>query len=455
MVRGRPPPDEPHGARLVHVAHRVEVVAPFERPERRADPRLRQLPGHRLRDLLVAHVASLRAVEDDVHAVGKTGLGQELLRAGEVLLDRLQRGVVAEVHAGQHRGHPDRLAVHHTLDDLIRVDGVGDGLADALVGGGSVVGPGRLVVLVHLVRVDHELDGADRRRRAQEDLRVLLDDGGEVRRDVDGDVDLAVLERSHADGVVGDGLEHDGLDVGRAPPVAGEGLHHDLLVLRPAHELVRSGSDRVLGDGRGVLPRVLLGGIHRRLPQGHVAHEHRPRLLGVDPDRVGVHDLHVVDGSEGRGAAELVGRIGEPLEADLHRVCVEVLPVVELGALAQLDLPGGRSHQLRQLGGQPGDQLQALVALDEHVEHLGPDVRRRLLLLVHHVERRRIHALSDHHLARGSGHGRPGKQQSGEDDESDAPMPHVEPPRPRESYLALTDATLGGLPGRVKKFACC
>ena len=108
------------------------------------------------------------------------------------------------------------------LDDLVGVHGVGDGLAHALVGGGAVVGAGRLVVGVHLVRVEHQLDRPDPRRGAQEELRMLVDDGGQVGRDVDGDVDLPVLERGHPYGVVGDRPEHDGLDL-RARPASRAG----------------------------------------------------------------------------------------------------------------------------------------------------------------------------------------------------------------------------------------
>jgi hypothetical protein len=238
---------------------------------------------------------------------------------------------------------------------------------------------------------------------------VLLDDLGQMRRNVDGDVDLAVLEGGHADGVVGNRLEDDGLDVGGAPPVIGDGLHHDLLVLGPAHELVGPGADRIPGDRRGVLARVLLGRVHGRAPEGQVGDEHRPRLLGVHAYRVLVHDLDPIDEAEGRRAPELVGGIGQPLEAELDRLRVKVLPVVELHALAELDLPGGRRHQLGKLGGQPRHQLQALVPLDEQGEHLSPHVGGGLLRLIHHVERGRVHTLGDDDLAHRGREGRGGK----------------------------------------------
>jgi hypothetical protein len=116
---------------------------------------------------------------------------------------------------------------------------------------------------------------------------------------------------------------------------------------------------------------------------------------------------------------------GHALEAELHRVGVEVLAVVELDALAQLHFPHGRRHQLGQLDGEAGDQLQVGVALHEHVEDLRGHVRGRRLLLVHGVERGRIDALGDDDLA-GGRRGRDERQRQRERGESDedAPMTH-------------------------------
>jgi len=48
---------------------------------------------------------------------------------------------------------------------------------------------------------------------------------------------------------------------------------------------------------------------------------------------------------------------------------------VELDALAELDLPGRRSHELRHLGRERGDDLEALVPLVERVEDVATQVR--------------------------------------------------------------------------------
>ncbi len=241
----------------------------------------------------------------------------------------------------------------------------------------------------------------------------------------DRHVDLAVLQRGHPHRVVGDRLEDDRLDLRRAAPVAREGLHHDLFVLGPADELVRPGPDGGPGDRGRVLARVLLGRVHRGLTQGDVAQEHRPGLLGVDPHRVGVHDLHPVDRGERRGAAQLVGRVGQTLDAELDRLGGEVLAVVELDAAPQLELPRGRRHQLRHLGRERGDQLEGLVALEQRLEHLRAHVRRGLLLLVHHVERGGVHALRDHDPALGGRSRSQRDQDEREDDNRRAPMAHI------------------------------
>src|SRR5262249_40767181 len=106
------------------------------------------------------------------------------------------------------------------------------------------------------------------------------------------------------------------------PPVRGIGLQHDLLVLRPAHELVRAGADRVLRDEGSVLAGVVLGWVHRRLAERHDGRERRPRLAGVHASRVGIDDLDVVDGTEVRRGTHL--RVLDALQAELHGLRIEL-----------------------------------------------------------------------------------------------------------------------------------
>src|SRR6267378_7578320 len=93
----RAPADQPHGPALVLVGQVVEVVHELVGLHRRLDPRLGELAGRRLGDFLVTHVPPLRSVERQLEPIGKARLGQQLLGLGDVLLDRLERGIVAEV----------------------------------------------------------------------------------------------------------------------------------------------------------------------------------------------------------------------------------------------------------------------------------------------------------------------------------------------------------------------
>src|SRR2546425_1090170 len=170
---------------------------------------------------------------------------------------------------------------------------------------------------------------------------------------------------------------------------------------------------------------IRLGRVHRHLREGHDREEGRPRLGGVHADRVRVHDLDRLDGAEVRRRAQL--GILDTLDAELRRLGVEVLAVVELDALAELDLPRGRRHQLRHLGGEGGDDLEVRIALPERFEDVRGDDRRRRLLLVHDVERRRIDALRDHDLARRRRRRRDGQQQHGENRDDVTPMDHLRP----------------------------
>src|SRR5438552_8926394 len=184
----RAPPDQPHRAGLVRVHEIVQVVDELVRLERRLDPGLVELAGHRLRHFLVAHVAALWAVEGDLEPARVSRLREQLLAPRHILLDGLERWVIAEVERRQHGRGAHGLAVEHPLDDLVGVVGARDGLPDPLVDGGSLVWPHQLVLRVVLVGHEHELQCADAGGRRQEELPVIGDDVGQVRRDIDGHV---------------------------------------------------------------------------------------------------------------------------------------------------------------------------------------------------------------------------------------------------------------------------
>jgi hypothetical protein len=82
----------------------------------------------------------------------------------------------------------------------------------------------------------------------------------------------------------------------------------------------------------------------------------------VHAHRIGIHDLDAVDGAEVGARAQ--SRRLDTLEAELGRLGVEGLTVVELHALAELDFPCCRRDEFRQLGGERRHDLEILVALD-------------------------------------------------------------------------------------------
>src|SRR5436309_15679327 len=122
----------------------------------------------------------------------------------------------------------------------------------------------------------------------------------------------------------------------------------------------------------------------------------------MDPNGVGVQNFHSVQHVWTRRAAELVCGINEALDAELYRLRLEVLSVVELDALPKPDLPQGRRDGSRQLRGQAWDRLEGFISLDERLEDLSADVRRRCLLVVRHIESAWIGRLGNNDLAVGS-----------------------------------------------------
>src|SRR3989442_6611550 len=88
--------------------------------------------------------------------------------------------------------------------------------------------------------------------------------------------------------------------------------------------------------------------------------------------------------------------------ADLQRIRLEVISFVELDAPPKHDLPQGRRDGSRQLRGQAWDRLEGFISLDERLEDLSADVRRRCLLVVRHIESAWIGPLGNDDLAVGS-----------------------------------------------------
>jgi len=182
----------------------------------------------------------------------------------------------------------DAPAVEDGADHFVDVHRVVHRHAHAAIRHRPGVGPAELVLGVELVRVVQELDRPHARCGGEEEPRVVGDDGGEMRRNVHRDVDLAVLEGGDSYRVVGNGLE-------------GTGAH------------------RVPRHVRGVLLAVILGRQDRGPVPGHQRVEDRPGCLGVDAHGERVYHLDVADRHEGRRSAELELGVDEPLQAELAR----------------------------------------------------------------------------------------------------------------------------------------
>jgi hypothetical protein len=132
-----------------------------------------------------------------------------------------------------------------------------------------------------------------------------------------------------------------------------------------------------------------------------------------------IHDLHVAQRSEGRSAAHLVLGIHQSLEAELDRLRVDRLAVVESYAGPELELPHRGGDELGHLAGEGRLHLELGVALEQRIEDVPADVPRRRFLVIHRIEGGRVHTLGDGHLALGNGgdgHGKRGHEDSGERD---------------------------------------
>jgi hypothetical protein len=138
----------------------------------------------------------------------------------------------------------------------------------------------------------------------------------------------------------------------------------------------------------------------------------------VDAHGERVHDLHVAERSEGGSPAHLVLGVHQSLEAELDRLRVHRLAVVELHAGPELELPHRGSHELRHLAGEGRLYLELGVALEQRIEDVPADVPRRRFLVIHRIEGGRVHALGDGHLALGNdgGSGRDGHGKRGHED---------------------------------------
>ena len=170
-----------------------------------------------------------------------------------------------------------------------------------------------------------------------------------------GDVDLAPLQHRRSRGGIRDALEDEPLHRRHLAPVRLVGLHDQLDARRVAHELVGPQADRLLLEAvvADLLDVLLRHDPARAAHEGAVErHEVGPRLVQVKAHAIGIDDDHlphlVVQDLRALGA----------VEAELHVLGGEGVAVVELQALAQLELVDAliRAHRPR-LGQARGHEV--------------------------------------------------------------------------------------------------
>ena len=202
-------------------------------------------------------------------AAGKPGLLEQLLGLGRAVLVALEVLVVAPQRRRLELRRGQAGAAVQRVDDRLPVDGVGEGLAHALV-----------LELLHLV-VEGDVAGGVGRAQQHLQVGVALHHRHVVGVEALHAVDLAGLERAQPLRVVLDVAHDHALDLGLHAPVVGVRLQHHFLVRLPLDELEGSGAHRVLAELR---PPLLDGGRARDVEgeHGQVRQERRLRILEGD-----------------------------------------------------------------------------------------------------------------------------------------------------------------------------
>ena len=229
--------------------------------------------------------------------------------------------------------------------------------------------------------VEVEEDHADDRGRRDVRLSRALDGGNLIRRHQTDEVHAPGHHLRDRGRDLGDGPEHEGLHRGLLTPVGRARLHDETLSAGPLDEAIRPAPDRVFRD-EGV---ALLLDVGRR-NDGQVRQpleEHRIGLLGLEADGQVVDDLDRSDPLEAVPQVRLLGGVEHAVDAELHRLRIHGLAVLELDALPDLELPRevvNRPPRFR----ETAHELHALwIARDQVVEdvheHHVVDGARRLM----------------------------------------------------------------------------
>src|SRR5436190_2911768 len=348
---------------------------------------------HGLTDALVVDVAVVRAIHRDLEAAGIAGIGQQLLRGGDVIGVALELGRTRVEERRDHQCRIDRHAAHHLVVDRFDVDRLIESLAHArILEGVLALDAGVEQLVAHGIHIEE--DGADLGTDHHRHIGTALDAVDVLDRDRVHHVDVAGQQRGDARGVRLNGLEDHLVEVVlRLAPPTGERLEHGLhagLVTDDGEGARTIGleGERVERGRRGGLRlrgavrlRPLLGehvpGVPFGIENGIGRAQHEIDRVVVDLD-----GLHV----GGRASLDLRAGATHPLGGEDDVVGSEVLAVVELDALAQVEAPLEGVDDLPALG-QPGDDLEVLVALGETLHDIAERTQREALVQRVGIER--------------------------------------------------------------------
>ena len=165
-------------------------------------------------------------------------------------------------------------------------------------------------------------------------------------------------------------------------------LHHDEPFARVVVlQRIGAGAAGIEGNAAAVVLLERRGADHLRRAVREPLQERRHRGLEVEANLVGPEHLNLVDEFEKRVAREVIGRVENALEIELHRIRVEFRAVVKLDAFLKREGPGeavGRNLMaLRELR----HGLQVLVeGVEAFIEGLRDAARKKVGRLIR-VER--------------------------------------------------------------------
>ena len=363
-----------------------------------ADPRPHR--RNRLADLLIVHIAVVRAVERDAEAARVAGFRQQRAGARRVVGQAHILGLGVAIHLGREEGAGhDGLAAHDRAVDRLDVDRVVQRLAHPQILQRVAAAH---VAVEQLVAEDvhRQEDGADLRPFEDADIAGLAQPVQVLQRRVEHEIHLTRQQRRDArrirpDGAIDD-LRHIAGRLARlrpAEPVIVPAQHGADIGL--THRHAECAGAVGVADGVHLLPLagVLRAGRVVPLRPGFRHHEERGEF--VRQDRVGDlgHDIHreVVHllGAVHRVHEDAVvgGRLQRAGDGEDHVIRREGFPFMEADALAQHEAPAVGFH-LRPGQREAGAQRQVRVAVDQRVvdllQHLG-DGADILAMRVHRV----------------------------------------------------------------------